>query len=298
MTKAERTSLVSLPVVVAVAAAVAFAGSQGGATAAGVPVFAICVALSFVIQWVAFIPAFLLKTERFYDLVGSFTFITVAVVAVALAPAGDARSYVLLAMVVIWAVRLGSFLVRRVRRAGSDARFDDIKPSFIRFFTTWTLQGLWVTLTLGASLAAMTTDAPKALDPPALTGIALWAAGLAVEVTADVQKSRFRADPANRGTFIRSGLWARSRHPNYFGEIVLWVGVALVAVPVLHGWQLVTLISPVFVFLLITRVSGVPLLEKKADERWGGRADYEDYKARTPVLLPLARPPRTKDVRR
>jgi steroid 5-alpha reductase family enzyme len=120
-------------------------------------------------------------------------------------------------------------------------------------------------------------------------GVLVWIAGFGIEAVADRQKSRFRADPANKGRFIRSGLWAWSRHPNYFGEIVLWVGVAIIAVPVLQGWQWVTLISPVFVTLLLTRVSGVPLLEKKADATWGGQPDYEAYKASTPVLVP--RPP-------
>ncbi len=155
---------------------------------------------------------------------------------------------------------------------------------------TWTLQGLWVSLTLVAALAAITTMERKDLDAFALAGVLVWVAGFAVEATADAQKNRFRADRATKGRFISSGLLAWSRHPNYFGEIVLWVGVAIIALPVLRGWQWVTLISPVFVTLLLTRVSGVPLLEQKADATWGGEADYEFYKARTPVLVP--RPPR------
>ena len=107
---------------------------------------------------------------------------------------------------------------------------------------------------------------------------------------ADLQKSRFRADPANRGRFISTGVWAWSRHPNYFGEIVIWVGVFVIAAPVLRGWQWVGILSPVFVTLLLTRVSGIPLLEKRADRQWGGRPEYEAYKARTSVLVP--RPPR------
>jgi steroid 5-alpha reductase family enzyme len=150
----------------------------------------------------------------------------------------------------------------------------------------WTIQGLWVSLTVGAALAAITTTARKDLDLFAIIGAALWALGFAIEVAADAQKSRFNADPANRGRFIQTGLWSRSRHPNYFGEILLWVGVAIAAFPVLQGWQLVTLISPLFVALLLTRVSGIPLLEKRADAKWGGQADYEAYKKRTPVLIP------------
>ena len=293
MKKTDRNALLAFPIVVLIGAGVAVAGSQGGAMVAGVPVFALCVALAFIIQWVAFVPAYLMQNEGFFDLTGSFTYITVTVVAVALGPTPDARSYVLLALVAIWAARLGSYLFRRIRKAGSDARFDAIKPSFIRFLNTWTLQGLWVSLTLAAALAAITTTVREGFGVVTIVGLAIWAAGFLTEAAADSQKSRFRADPANRGAFIHTGLWAWSRHPNYFGEIVLWIGVALIAVPVLQGWQWVTLISPVFVFLLLTRVSGVPLLEKRADEKWGGQADYETYKKRTSVLVPW--PPRDRE---
>ena len=290
MKKADRNALVALPVEVVVAALVAVAGSQGGSTVGGFPVFALCVILAFVIQWAAFVPAYLRQTERFFDLTGSLTYITVAVVALLLSAGTDARSYLLLAMVVIWAARLGSYLFLRVLKAGADARFDEIKPSFPRFLSTWTLQGLWVTLTLSAALAAITTTEQVSLGTVTSIGLVVWALGIGLEAAADAQKSRFRADPANKGRFIQSGLWSWSRHPNYFGEILLWTGVAIVALPVLRGWQWVTLISPVFVFLLLTRVSGVPLLEKRADRRWGGEAEYEAYKARTSVLMP--RPPR------
>jgi steroid 5-alpha reductase family enzyme len=289
MKKSDRNALIALPVVVLVGLGIAWAGSQGGATVAGIPVFALCVGLAFLIQWVAFIPAYLLQTEKFLDLTGSITYISVVVIAVLLSPVVDGRSILLLALVVIWAARLGTFLFRRIQKAGKDARFDEIKPSFIRFLNFWTLQGLWVTFTVAAALAAITTTTRKELGLFALIGFLVWAFGFAMEAVADAQKSRFRADPENKGKFIHTGLWAWSRHPNYFGEIVLWIGVAIIALPVLRGWQWVTLISPVFVALLLTRVSGVPMLEKRADEKWGGQEDYEAYKARTPVLIPRPR---------
>lgn len=279
-------------VAVLVAAGVAVAGSQGGAQVGAVPVFALCVGLAFVVQWLAFVPAYLRQTERFYDLVGSATYVSLTALAVSLGPPADARAIVLLLLVTLWAARLGSYLVRRIHKAGKDDRFDAIKPSFVRFLTAWTVQGLWVSLTLAAALAAITTRVRAPLDAVAYLGIAVWLVGFALEAIADHQKSRFRADPANRGRFIKDGLWAWSRHPNYFGEIVLWVGVAMIAAPVLRDWQWVTLVSPVFVTVLLTRVSGVPLLEKKADATWGGQPAYEAYKAATPVLVP--RPPRAR----
>jgi steroid 5-alpha reductase family enzyme len=289
MQKPDRDALVAVPAVIFVGIGIALAGSQGGVTALGAPVFALCVGLAFLVQWAVFIPAYLQQSERFYDITGSTTYISVTLIAVLLSPAVDGRSILLLALVAIWTIRLGSFLFRRVRKAGKDGRFDDIKPSFIRFLNAWTLQGLWVTFTAAAALAAITTINRKELGISALMGALVWAIGFGFEVVADAQKSHFRADPANKGKFIATGLWALSRHPNYFGEIVLWIGVAVIALPVLRGWQWVTLISPVFVTLLLTRISGVPMLEKRADDRWGVQSDYEAYKVRTPVLIPRFR---------
>ena len=264
----------------------AIAGSQGGSTVGGIPVFALTVGLIFLIQWLAFIPAYFKQTEKFYDLTGSLTYIFVTLIAFLLSPGVDIRATLLMVLVIIWAGRLGSFLFRRVRKAGKDDRFDDIKPNFFRFLNAWTIQALWITFTSAAALIAITTTLRKELDFFAAAGLVVWILGFAFEATADAQKSRFNADPQNKGKFINTGLWSRSRHPNYFGEIVLWIGILIITLPVLQGWQWVALISPVFVTLLITRVSGVPLLETKADRKWGGQKEYEAYKKRTPVLLP------------
>ena len=242
--------------------------------------------LAYLIQWIVFIPSFLRQTEKFFDLTGSLTYISVTFLIFFLSPVKDARSFLLLALVLIWAIRLGTFLFRRIHKAGKDDRFDDLKPSFFRFLNVWTIQGLWVSFTAAAAWVAMASANRVALDVFAVVGFLVWVAGFVIEVVADAQKSRFNADPANKGKFIQSGLWSRSRHPNYFGEILLWVGVAVIALPVLQGWQWVALVSPVFVTVLLTRVSGIPLLEQKADKKWGGQPDYEEYKKKTPVLIP------------
>lgn len=286
MKKAERTALIALPIVILIGVGVAWAGSQGSAQVGGLPLFAICVAAAFLVQWLVFIPAYARQTEKFFDLTGSLTYISVTILAVLLSPVQDGRSFLLMAMVIIWAGRLGSFLYRRIQKDGKDGRFDEIKPSFIRFFNVWTIQGLWVTFTAAAALVAITSEHRQPLGWVAALGTLIWVIGFGLEVIADSQKSQFRANPANKGKFINTGLWAKSRHPNYFGEIVLWLGVAIVAAPVLQGWQWVALISPVFVTILLTRVSGVPMLEKRADEKWGGQPDYEQYKKETPVLIP------------
>lgn len=286
MKTTDRNSIITFLVLVLAGGLVALAGSQGGASIAGIPLFAAAVGLIFLIQWLAFIPAYLRQTEKFFDLTGSITYISVIILAVAFGNAMDVRTILLATLVVVWAIRLGTFLFRRIHKAGKDDRFDGIKPSFIRFLNVWTIQALWITLTMAAALVAITTTARKGLDVFAIVGFLVWVVGFTLEVVADSQKSRFSANPDNKGKFIQTGLWSRSRHPNYFGEIMLWIGVAVIAAPVLQGWQWIALISPVFVTFLLTRVSGIPLLEKKADKKWGGQDAYESYKEKTPVLIP------------
>jgi len=293
---AERTDnqiFISIAVATVIGALISWAGSDGGDRFGVFPVFALCGVLAFAVNWAAFIPAAIKRTEHYYDLTGGITYITVTVVAVSLSSSLDLRSAIVAGMVMFWSIRLASFLFMRISRAGKDSRFDKIKNQPPRFFLAWTLQGLWVLLTAACALVVITGGNREALGIFGYVGIAVWTVGILIEIVADQQKSAFRADPANKGKFINTGLWAWSRHPNYFGEIVLWTGMAIIAVPVLEGWQWATLISPVFVFLLLTRVSGVPMLEEAADERWGGQDDYEAYKRNTPALV--MRPPGSRD---
>jgi steroid 5-alpha reductase family enzyme len=301
-------SVVTIAGSVVVAGVLAAAGSAGGATVGGVGVFAVCVVLAFAINAVVYVPSLLARTERWYDLTGSVTYLSVVLCALILTGradmavqgrsmgigadggsmgfAVDGRSLVLAVMVGVWAVRLGSFLFARVRREGSDRRFDRIKGDPLRFGSTWTLQALWVSVTASAAVAAITAPSGGGFGAVVAVGVVVWCAGMAIEVVADAQKSAFRKRSANARRFITTGLWAWSRHPNYFGEIMVWAGVALVALPALSGWRYATLVSPVFVWLLLTRVSGIPLLEARATARWGNDPDYVAYRNATPVLVP------------
>ena len=161
MKTTDRNALIAFPILILIGFLVAWAGSQGGVSIAGIPLFALSVGLVFIIQWLAFIPAYLLQTEKFFDLTGSITYISVITIALFLSPSVDGRSILLWALVVIWAIRLGTFLFGRIKKAGKDDRFDEIKPSFIRFLNVWTIQGLWVTFTMAAALVAITTTYPK-----------------------------------------------------------------------------------------------------------------------------------------
>lgn len=268
----------------------AWAIGQDGALWNGLSVMLLCALLAFAINWLAAIPAIIKQTEHFYDLTGAASYVSVIIVALALTGRRDAMALVTAAMVLIWSLRLGITLFRRVRRDGEDKRFRTIKINPLRFFGAWTTQGLWVILTAAAALAIITLPQPASISPLFWLGVAIWALGFAIEAVADAQKVAFRANPANKGRFIDTGLWAWSQHPNYFGEILLWVGVAIAAVPVLTGWAWLALISPLFVYLLLTKVSGIPLLDIQAKMKFGDDPAYAAYVRRTAKLFP--RPPK------
>lgn len=261
------------------------AGSQGSVSFGGYPLFALCGSIGFALHWAVFVPSYAFKTEHYFDLTGSLSYITTVAAAIVLNPSLDLRDLIICAMITVWALRLGSFLFWRIKRVGQDKRFIVMKTKFTWFLMTWTIGGLWVLVTMAAGLAALTSNITAELGLISYLGIALWLFGFIVEVTADNQKTEFRKNPDNRNRFITTGVWSWSQHANYFGEITLWFGLALVALPVLSGWQLATLISPVFVYFLLTKVSGIPLLDRLAKQKWGTDSDYLSYTQATSKLF-------------
>ena len=264
---------------------IAMAGSDGSETYNGISLFIICASVSFVLHWIIFIPSFAFQTEHYFDLTGSISYLSAVALAFYLNPSVDPRDLLIGLLIVVWAVRLGSFLFMRVKQDGKDDRFTIMKTQFHWFLMTWTLGGLWVFLTMAAGLAAITSDTTQPFGLMAYLGLALWIFGFSIEVIADRQKRVFKKNQQKEKEFITSGLWAWSRHPNYFGEITLWIGLTLIALPVLSGWQLVTLISPLFVYILLTKISGIPLLENRGMKKWGSDPEYIDYVNRTPALM-------------
>ena len=243
------------------------------------------VILAFVIQWVCFVPAYLLQTEKFYDLTGSVTYLTLVLFSVF---STDSMSYggvIVCACVSVWAIRLGSFLFFRIKKDGEDKRFRSIKPNFTRFFMTWTLQGMWVTMCLLCVTTALSSAGGLTVGVGFYVGLIVFVLGFALEVVADMQKTRFRKDPKNKSNFINSGLWAKSRHPNYLGELILWVGVAIMSVQSLEGLQYITLISPLFVYVLLVYISGVRMLEDSGQKKWGNLPEYKEYLNNTPQFF-------------
>ena len=285
------SAYVSSIIAVCFASLTALACAQGGLQSEGMPVLFICLGTAFLFQWLIFIPSFIWQTEHYFDLTGSITFLTITGIAFYFksnlsSGSADTRSIMLLVLVYIWAMRLGGFLFIRIHLAGEDKRFRKWKKSFPLFLRTWTLQGLWVFITCLAALTTITSAKVSKVDVTFYLGVVLWVCGFIIEVTADLQKTRFRAEKKNKDKFIQSGLWSFSRHPNYLGEIILWLGIAIIAMPVLWGWQYVSLLSPLFVYLILTKVSGIPILEALAEKHWGKQKDYQAYKKNTPLLFP------------
>ncbi len=248
--------------------------------------FKFLISMAVLIQFAIFLPSFLFQTEKFYDLTGSLTYISVTSIAYFSLDNPTTIDTILYLYVIIWAGRLGIFLFRRINKDGKDERFDKAKNKFFWFLQYWMGQAAWVVFTAGASILAILSPVEAELEVLAFIGISLWWLGFMIEVISDYQKRKFREASDTKSKFISTGLWARSRHPNYFGEITLWVGMAVISLSSLSGIEYVTaIVSPVFVYLLLVKLEGVPMLERIADERYGDLSDYQDYKRNTPVLM-------------
>ena len=267
---------------IAIAACFAWAGSQGGPTLFGYPALIFIVAIGFLIHWLIFLPSFLLKTEKFYDITGTVAYLAMIGFAVYTVGSGpDAltlRTQIVATMVIFWALRLGLFLLIRILQVGEDKRFQVAKTSFAKFLMFFSISGLWVFLTTANALTLILNNTDLEGDIYFIIGSLIWIMGISFEVIADEQKRKFRENDSNHGKFITTGLWSISRHPNYFGEILIWIGMAIISFPALNGWQYTTLISPIFVTLLLTRVSGVNHLET-----------YQSYKSKTALLIPFTK---------
>ncbi len=283
----KKITIPSIFISILLASLVAIGIDQGSVNISGISLIYFCCAFIFLAQWLVFIPSYIFETEHYFDLTGSLTYVSVTLLAILFTVDISLRDILLALFVWIWAFRLGSFLFIRVKKAGSDGRFDLMKKDFWWFLMTWTVQGLWVFLTLAMALAAITSESKMAIDVFAVIGTLIWIFGFSIEVIADQQKTNFKDDPTNKDSFITVGLWSWSRHPNYFGEMVLWIGIAVIAFPVLIGWQLVALISPIFVIFLLTRISGITMLESRGYKKWKDDPAYIDYLERTSVLVPF-----------
>ncbi|MBN2884977.1 DUF1295 domain-containing protein [Patescibacteria group bacterium] len=240
--------------------------------------------VSLLIQLILFVPAFIYKTDKLTDLSYSISFFILALFAFWQSDRG--LSHILLfIMISLWAIRLGTYLFIRIRKIDRDKRFDGIRENFFKFFKFWIGQGLVVWLIMMSAILYF-NQAVK-INYISWLGFVLWLIALVIEAIADWQKYIFINNPNNKNNWIESGLWKYSRHPNYFGEILHWVAIYIFVInnlSLIDG--LIALISPVFISIIIIFVTGLPMLERGANKRWGHDPKYLDYKKRTSILVP------------
>ena len=246
------------------------------------------VIISFLLQWVLFFPAYFYQTEKFYDISGSINYILIVsyiYINNHITYGFNIGNLVLSFLIFIWAIRLGMFLFLRIQKDGEDKRFGSIKPSATKFFMTWTIQATWVSICSLCALTGISSNSGVVINNLFFLGLTFFIVGFFIEVVADIQKTKFRKNPKNKNNFITTGLWAYSRHPNYLGEISIWTGISIISFSSLSNLQYVTLISPIFTYVLLVYVSGVNLLEESGNKKWGHLKGYKEYIQKTPRLL-------------
>ena len=256
----------------------------------GYPVLLYCVLISFTIHLIIFIPSAIMKNEKFYDFTGMIAYLSIIIFSIQQKyiqiHSIDIYSLVLSLLISIWTLRLGIFLFYRVLKVGEDIRFKDVKNNALQFFVWFSISSLWVSLTTMAAMNVITSKNYNQDLTHLYIGTIIWIIGFLFEIISDYQKIKFKNNALNKNKFIDSGLWSISRHPNYFGEIILWIGVYIITLPSTSGLEYLGIISPLFVIVLLNKVSGINLLEASADKKWGSSKEYQKYKKITPKLIP------------
>ena len=263
-----------------------FLGSNIESTIQSINSFSFLLLLSILVQISFFIPSFLMKTEKLYDLIGSSTYIIVVSISYLSVENKTTTDTIIFLFIILWGVRLGTYLFHRIQRDSEDVRFEKAKRNFFWFLQYWMGQALWVSITSCAAVIAILNTEPNTLSINGIIGILIWLFGFSFEVIADFQKNNFKKAENTHDKFISDGLWSISRHPNYFGEITLWIGIYIISYTSFSGYEYLSIVSPIFVYILLTRMSGINMLEKIADERYGNINSYIEYKNNTPILIP------------
>ena len=242
---------------------------------------------AIVLNLIMFVVAFRFKTDKLTDISYAVTFVGIALFGIS-QNSMNAVKWLGSILVFAWAVRLGSYLLYRIHKIGRDKRFDEMRGSFWKFGRFWLLQGLTAWIVMLPASYLLQSHARLDFGLLVAYGGVLSVFGIIFEGVSDMQKFNFIQNKKNKGKWIDCGLWKYSRHPNYFGEIMTWYGIYALSYSALIDRQVwLALAGPVFITFMLVGVSGIPLLEKSADARWGNDKKYQEYKSRTSVLIPF-----------
>ncbi len=244
--------------------------------------------ISFTIQIIFFAFAASFKTDKVTDLSYGLTFIIITLFFYILSPQQWVQTVVTF-QILVWGLRLSSYLFIRILKTGRDERFDKIRADFLKFAQFWFFQAAAVFIIILPAVVVLTSQ-KTSITFLTILGFLIWLSGFLIEGIADQQKFEFKNDSKNSNKWVENGLWKYSRHPNYFGEMLCWWGIFIMSIPFLEGWGWLVIANPLFITFILLFVSGISPLEKLADKKFGKEPGYQEYKKRTSVLVPL--PPR------
>lgn len=251
----------------------------------------LAIASIFALNLAGFLIAYILQSDKLTDLSYALSFFFAVWIALFLGNPLP-QHWLGAVLVSLWAIRLGWYLLYRIRQKGRDKRFDQIRQSFFAFGAFWIAQAVTAVILLApylVSLHSLNHGNSNELHLPLLvlfgTGFLLF---LILETVADWQKFSFRSDGQNSGKFCNIGLFKLCQHPNYFAEISLWICFACLYIPdfIHHAALSVSLLSPLWIILLVTKFSGIPPLQKSMQKRYGNDVNFVRYREQTPLLIP------------
>ncbi len=251
--------------------------------------FVLSLLVSVLLQFIFGSLAILQKTDKYTDLTYSINFIILAIINFFLSNALPLPILLINSFVILWGLRLGTYLFIRISKIKKDDRFDQIRTNPLRFLMFWVFQAISVpVIMLPVTLSSASTTQKTSLDNLQYLFSFLWIAGFLIQTVADAQKYQFKNDPENKGRWIMTGLWKYSRHPNYFGELLMWWSIFLLALESIPSSQLfLAILGPIHISVLILFITGIPTLEKRYDEIYGTNKEFQNYKRRTSLLIPL-----------
>ncbi len=224
------------------------------------------------------------QSDKLTDLIYSLSFFVVAIF-LYFQSSNTITTFILTILICLWAVRLGGYLFWRINKMKKDTRFDERRPNFSSLLNFWLLQtGSILVILIPAIIFYGKPNAEIQLAQ--IIAIAIWLLGFLLESIADFQKSNFKSKPENKGKFVQSGLWSIVRYPNYLGEILCWIGVFLFCTPVFISGNWISIISPIWIIILLVFISGIPLLEKSSKEKYGKMKAFQQYVETTSKLIP------------